>query len=241
MHIKRPSARETERRFLNNIRRRGICFVQDDYTVANAAGATVRADINSNLQAAATLNSGASAPSTTFAGMLWYDTTNGVVKQRNAANSAWVVRWTVDTAGSVIQTVEGTSTTATTTTSSTYADTTLSVAITPKLSSSKVLVIVSQTYFVTRQSTDSRVGFIQLQRNGTAIATAGELGIAAGTDGVGTGVIGVCNLQKLDSPASASSVTYKTQAKVNPTTSSASLTTQYTSYNSSIVAMEIAA
>lgn len=62
---------------------------QNDMTIANAAGATVRADINSALQALVGLNSGSSAPSTTFAYMLWADTANAVLKQRNAANSGW--------------------------------------------------------------------------------------------------------------------------------------------------------
>jgi hypothetical protein len=71
------------------------CFLQDDQTVANAPGATVRADINANLQALVTLSSGTSAPSTTWAYMLWADTTNGLLKQRNAANTGWLVRGTL--------------------------------------------------------------------------------------------------------------------------------------------------
>lgn len=66
-------------------------MAQADYTIDNASGATVRADINATLAAIVTQNSGASAPATTFAHMLWADTTNGVLKRRNAANSGWVV------------------------------------------------------------------------------------------------------------------------------------------------------
>lgn len=65
---------------------------QHDYDLANASGASFRADANSALGAIVSLNSGASAPATTFAYMLWADTTNGVLKQRNAANSGWIVR-----------------------------------------------------------------------------------------------------------------------------------------------------
>lgn len=68
---------------------------QEDFSIANSDGATVRVDINSNLQALATLSSGASAPSTTFAYMWWADTTTGLLKQRNAANSAWVTKGTL--------------------------------------------------------------------------------------------------------------------------------------------------
>jgi hypothetical protein len=65
---------------------------QHDGTVANADGATVRADINSAIQALLTNSSGSSAPGTTFAYQWWIDTTNNVLKQRNSANSAWITR-----------------------------------------------------------------------------------------------------------------------------------------------------
>ena len=61
-----------------------------DYDVANASGASVRADLNTILLAIASLNAGTSAPSTTYANMLWVDTTNSLLKKRNNANSAWI-------------------------------------------------------------------------------------------------------------------------------------------------------
>lgn len=64
-------------------------MAQHDYDVANGSGAAVRADLNLLVQAVATLNSGAAAPSVTFGNMFWFDTTNHVLKQRNEANSAW--------------------------------------------------------------------------------------------------------------------------------------------------------
>jgi hypothetical protein len=76
--------------------RPGLCFLQDDLSVANASGATVRADINSQLQSLGTLMSGTAAPSTTYAHMLWADTTNNLLKKRNAANSGWLVIRTLD-------------------------------------------------------------------------------------------------------------------------------------------------
>lgn len=69
---------------------------QHDYNIADADGATVRADINDVLSAIVSRNAGSSAPSTTFAYMEWADTTNGVVKRRNAANSGWLVERTLD-------------------------------------------------------------------------------------------------------------------------------------------------
>ena len=65
-------------------------MAQHDMDIANQAFAATRADINSALGALVSNNSGATAPATTFPYMWWADTTAGVLKQRNAANSAWI-------------------------------------------------------------------------------------------------------------------------------------------------------
>lgn len=71
---------------------------QDTLTVINQTFPATRAAINSNLQALGSLMSGASAPGTTFPYMWWADTTNGVLKQRNSADNAWVIRATLSDA-----------------------------------------------------------------------------------------------------------------------------------------------
>ena len=73
-------------------------MAQHDYNIANQSGAAFRADLNNALSAVVTLNSGAAEPSTTFAYQLWADTNAGLLKQRNAANSAWVTVGTLATA-----------------------------------------------------------------------------------------------------------------------------------------------
>ena len=65
-------------------------MAQHDYVIANGTGAAVRSDLNGALAAIATINSGATAPTTTYAFQLWADTTTGLLKIRNAANSAWI-------------------------------------------------------------------------------------------------------------------------------------------------------
>ncbi len=65
-------------------------MAQHDYVIANGTGAAVRSDLNGALAAIATINSGATAPTTTYAFQLWADTTTGLLKIRNAANSAFV-------------------------------------------------------------------------------------------------------------------------------------------------------
>ena len=62
---------------------------QHDMNLANDTGANFRSDANNALGALVTQSSGSSAPSTTFAYQRWADTTNGVVKRRNAANGGW--------------------------------------------------------------------------------------------------------------------------------------------------------
>ena len=63
---------------------------QADFVVANGTGAAVRSDLNDQLAAIVSNSSGATAPATTYAYQWWADTTTGLLKQRNAANSAFV-------------------------------------------------------------------------------------------------------------------------------------------------------
>jgi hypothetical protein len=66
-------------------------MAQHDYVLSNASGLAFRADVNLALAAIASQNSGANAPSTTYAYQWWPDTTAGQLKIRNAANNAWIV------------------------------------------------------------------------------------------------------------------------------------------------------
>lgn len=69
-----------------------------DYVVANGTGAAVRSDLNGALAAIVSNNSDTTEPTTTYAYMWWADTTNGLLKLRNAANSAWVTVGTLASA-----------------------------------------------------------------------------------------------------------------------------------------------
>lgn len=63
---------------------------QHDLDIANQTASAARSDINNALQALGSTNSGASAPSTTYANMLWYDTNSNILKMRAEANDAWI-------------------------------------------------------------------------------------------------------------------------------------------------------
>ena len=73
-------------------------MAQHDYVISNGTGAAVRSDLNGALGAIATNNSGATEPATTYAYQWWPDTTTGLLKIRNAANSAWVTVGTLASA-----------------------------------------------------------------------------------------------------------------------------------------------
>lgn len=68
---------------------------QADLIISDQAGADFLVDLNAQLMALGTLMSGASAPSTTYARMLWADTNAGLLKQRDSANAAWIIRGTL--------------------------------------------------------------------------------------------------------------------------------------------------
>ena len=74
-------------------------MAQHDYAIANQSGASFRADLNNGLAAVVSQNSGAAEPSTTYAYMTWADTTTGLYKIRNGANSAWIPLYKLDGTG----------------------------------------------------------------------------------------------------------------------------------------------
>lgn len=65
-------------------------MAQHDYVIANQSAAAFRADLNNALAAVVTQNSGPAEPSVTYAYMPWADTTAGLFKIRNAANTGWI-------------------------------------------------------------------------------------------------------------------------------------------------------
>ena len=111
-------------------------------------------------------------------------------------------------AGSVLQVVNATQSTELTSSSSTLADTGLTATITPKFSSSKILVLVNQCGV--RKDGDTYVG-LSLLRAGSSILT---FAVSTGYDGgAGANGIGADSVCYLDSPATTSATTYKTQFK----------------------------
>ena len=71
---------------------------QNDFNIANQGFPSFRSDLNSALQALASLSSGDTAPATTYANQLWYETDTNTLYIRDEANSAWLALMVIDQA-----------------------------------------------------------------------------------------------------------------------------------------------
>lgn len=76
---------------------------QHDFNIANQGFPAFRSDLNNALAALATVSAGSSAPTTTFAYQLWYDSTADILKMRNADDDAWITLFTFDQATDSVQ------------------------------------------------------------------------------------------------------------------------------------------
>jgi hypothetical protein len=108
-------------------------------------------------------------------------------------------------AGSVLQVVQGTLSTFISTTSASATDTGLTATITPRSTSSSILVLVNGSGY---SSANNTLGTISLVRTATTIITFNNI-YAYGV--VSTGVNGYINTAYLDSPSTTSATTYKVQ------------------------------
>ena len=138
-------------------------------------------------------------------------------------------------AGAVLQVVSATYSTQVSTSSSTYADTGLTATITPTSSTSKILVIVSQSN-VAKDTTNTGAN-IRLLRGASALTTAAIIAAYDNTSGANN--VGSVSLNYLDSPATTSATTYKTQVASNM--GSGTCYVQTNGSTSYITLMEIAA
>ena len=123
--------------------------------------------------------------------------------------------------GKVLQVVQGSYSTITTVASTSLTDTGLSLAITPTLNTSKVLVLVTQSYNVEVASNINISFEFDIKRGATSIFNQPLNGgnywnwDVAGLTWQHRNIF---TAQYLDSPATTSSTTYKTQGALNNTT-----------------------
>lgn len=170
--------------------------------------------------------------------------TNGQVLTADSTASAGVKWATAGGGGKVLQVVQATYSTATTIAATSFTDTGLSVTITPSSSTSKILIIGSQSLFLQRNN-KSIGGGLQLVRGSTSIMDqtgSGSGGVFIEGTGLTDAYLGSVNpINYLDSPATTSATTYKVQAKVYITTNAGSVVCQYGGIVSTLLALEIGA
>jgi hypothetical protein len=143
--------------------------------------------------------------------------------------------------GKLLQVVQGSYSTPTTITTTTMTDTGLSLSITPTSATSKILVLVNQLWLF-EKTTNEQGTAMRILRGATEVFTTGSVNTAGylyltTTTGIATG--GVVALSYLDSPATTSATTYKTQGRLQ--VASGSLYYQSNSGTSIITLMEIGA
>jgi len=80
-------------------------MAQHDYVIDNQSFPATRTDINNVLLAISSTNSGTSAPSTTYANQLWYDTSANKLYIRNEDNDAWIPLFLLDQSNDVAGTL----------------------------------------------------------------------------------------------------------------------------------------
>jgi hypothetical protein len=146
--------------------------------------------------------------------------------------------------GKVLQVVSTTYSTATTIASTSMTDTGITLSITPTLSSSKILVLMSVVSQIQRNSSNAG-GSAQLMRGASAILsyTGNDTGWQFNSALGATNVYdrGSFSIVYLDNPATTSSTTYKLQGRSEVTSNSGQIIFQPDSSPSTITLMEIGA
>jgi len=130
----------------------------------------------------------------------------------------------------VLQVVSATYSTQVDTTSGSYVDTGLTATITPLFSTSKILVLVNHQISI---SASSGYGNVALNRAGSNIAVF-NVNLISGSTAIAVGSA----LSYVDSPATTSATTYKTQ--IQRVSGGGTFTSQQNGALASIVLLEIA-
>ena len=160
------------------------------------------------------------------------DGAGGTIRKTTAAR----LKTYIPGVGKVLQVVNTGSSTETSSSSTTYADSSLTAAITPSASSSKVLVMITQAGLLKNSSDNG--GKLRLLRGSTALEEfENDFGRNGGT---GLNIVGGASCNVLDSPNTTSETTYKTQVACS-VSSNASVAVQHNSAFSTIILMEIGA
>lgn len=158
------------------------------------------------------------------------------------STTATGLKWAAAAAGGgkILQVVSAQTTTNTEIATTTFTDTTLTATITPTLATSKILVLTSQSMFFDRTGDEMGVG-VRIMRGATSI---NEYSSSRGSyiyGGALTRIVRreIINMSYVDSPATTSATTYKTQARIHVTGGSATSRYQEDNAPGNITLLEI--
>ena len=141
----------------------------------------------------------------------------------------------INRAGNILQVVNATYSTGVSSSSSTYADTGLTATITPTSASSKILIFVNQNG-LQKFTSDTQIRLRLLRASTTLVTFELTAGYSAGG---GYSSPASSSTTYLDSPATTSAVTYKTQYASGANTNG--VTVQDSGSTSTITLIEVAA
>lgn len=140
--------------------------------------------------------------------------------------------------GKILQVVSNVNATSTSTTSTSYVDSGLTASITPSSSSSRIYVVITQSLQTTRSGNDT-TGYVRLVRGSTTVWNTGDVGNFYMGQGSGTEttMAGPFSVTYVDSPATTSSTTYKTQ--IRNAGASQAIAAQFNNSPSTITLLEV--
>ena len=170
--------------------------------------------------------------------------TNGQVLTADSTTATGLKWAAVAAGGKVLQVVQATTTTSVVVATTTLTDTGLTASITPSATTSKILVLISQSYY-NGCSTAVNVGSgFNLRRGSTDILTMpqysqGYFELQSNT--AAKQLSGYTPMIYLDSPSTTSSTTYKTQGSVWETAGTKAVQFQWNGMPSTITLIEIGA
>lgn len=178
-----------------------------DYVIANQGFPSFRSDLNSVLQAIVSNNSNGTAPSTTYAYQMWYDTATNNWYMRNADNDAWITLATFNQTNDTVNFIDSSTTVAGISTSASATVMTLangSVAINPAgfVSVGGAATQAGEIRFL--EDTDNGSNYIALRAGTISSNVTLTLPTAAGSNGQFLKTDGSGNLSFADAGAGGS-------------------------------------